>query len=233
MAVEEGALSGVGVADQRDRGHGNGLPAFALQTAYAADRFQLAAKLHQAALDLAAIGFKLRFTRAACADATASLRHGQSSSSQARQHVFELGKLNLQLALAGAGVTGEYVEDELRTVHHAARKRILKISLLRGAEVVIKKNERRFRRSGDGADLVHLAAAHERSRVGLGTTLNHLADDFRAGTGDQFAEFVESGLGAHFCRRQPAAVLRRSGAGSFASEGCGSRQTPVVLSQIN
>ena len=72
-----------------------------------------------AAEDFSAIGFKLGFTGAACADAAAQLRHFYAASGKARQHVFELRQLYLQLAFAAAGVPGEYVEDELRAVDHA------------------------------------------------------------------------------------------------------------------
>jgi hypothetical protein len=53
-------------------------------------------------------------------DAAAKLRHGATASGEAGQLVFELGEFYLKLALAGPGVTGEDVEDELRTVDDVA-----------------------------------------------------------------------------------------------------------------
>ena len=71
-------------------------------------------------LDAAAVGFKLGFAGAAGADAAAQLRHGFAAAGEARKHVFELRELNLQLALARAGVAGKDVEDQAAAVDHLA-----------------------------------------------------------------------------------------------------------------
>ena len=76
-----------------------------------------------APLDLAAIGFQLGFAGAAGADAAAQLRHRLALAGQARQHVLKLRQLHLQLALAGAGVAGKDVQNQLRPVQNAAGQR--------------------------------------------------------------------------------------------------------------
>jgi len=130
--VEEGAFAGVGVANQGDGGHGNSLAALALLAAHTANGFEVELELIDAALDAAAICFKLCFARAAGADAAAKLRHGFAAASEAREHVFELREFDLQLALAGAGVAGEDIEDELRAIEDAAWQRGLEVAQLRG-----------------------------------------------------------------------------------------------------
>ncbi len=81
--------------------------------------------------NLPAVGFQLSFTRAAGADAAAELRHLDATPGQARQHVFQLRQLDLQLAFAGAGVPGKNIEDELRAVDHAALDDLFNVALLR------------------------------------------------------------------------------------------------------
>ena len=98
-------------------------------------------ELIDAALNAAAIGFELGFAGSASADAAAELRHGFAAAGEARQHVFELRELNLELALARAGVAGKDVEDELRAVEDAAGQGGLEVAQLRGRKVVIEENE--------------------------------------------------------------------------------------------
>ncbi len=84
--------------------------------------FEFALELVDAALNAPAIGFELGFAGTARADAAAQLRHGFAAPGKARQHVFELRQLHLELAFAGAGVAGKNIEDELGAVEHAARQ---------------------------------------------------------------------------------------------------------------
>jgi hypothetical protein len=118
--IEEGALAGVGVADEGDHGDRDCLAALPLLVADAADGVELGLDLVDAKVDLAAIGLELGFARAAGSDATTKLRHGATASGEAGQLVFELGEFYLELALAGLGVAGEDVEDELLTVDNVA-----------------------------------------------------------------------------------------------------------------
>ena len=69
--VKQGGLSGVRVAHQRDSRERNGLPLAPLRPPAAAHAFQLIVELFDAAIDPATVGFQLRLTRAARADATA------------------------------------------------------------------------------------------------------------------------------------------------------------------
>ena len=68
------------------------------------------------------LGSKQRFQRSrdvGCYAAT-NLRHSATASGETGQLVFELREFYLELALAGLGMAGEDVEDELRTVDDVA-----------------------------------------------------------------------------------------------------------------
>jgi hypothetical protein len=167
----------------------------ALLTSNAFDRIQIELELIDAALNFAPVGFKLRFTGSASADAAAQLRHRFASAGQSRQHVLELCQLNLQLALSRSRVAGEDVEDELCAVKNAARKRSLKVAQLRGTQIMIEENESGFAGCGDAGDLFNLALTDERGGIGLRTPLHHLGCDIAASTANEFAKLGEGFVG--------------------------------------
>ena len=82
------------------------------------------------------------FTWAAGSDTATKLRHGATAPGEAGQLVFELCEFYLELSLAGFGVTGEDVEDELRTVDNVAGQSRFDVAELRGGEAVIEQNKR-------------------------------------------------------------------------------------------
>ena len=83
-----------------------------------------------AAVDLAAIGFELRFAGTTRSDAAAELRHLDAASRKPRQQVLQLRQFDLELAFAGAGVARKDVEDELRAIDHPHIERALQVALL-------------------------------------------------------------------------------------------------------
>ncbi len=141
-----------------------------------------------APLNLAAVGFELRFTGSAGADAAAELRHGFAPAREPRQHVFELCQLHLQLAFAGARMARKNVEDQLRAVQHAAWQSGLKVAQLRRREVVIEQHQVRFGRSGDSGNLFHFPGSDKRRRIGPWTPLEQFSRDFGACAGDKLAK---------------------------------------------
>jgi len=158
----------------------------------AADGFELGLDVGEAGLDLAAVGFELGFAGAAGADAAAELRHGATPTGEARELVFELGELDLELAFAGFGVAGEDVQDELGAVDDVAGEARLDVAELRGGEVVVEEDQRGVGAGDDGDDLVELALADEAGWIGLLAALDERRGDGRAsGTG----EFLELGAG--------------------------------------
>jgi hypothetical protein len=172
QAVEERALAGVGVAHQGHRGHRHRLAPLPLLLAHPAHRLQIELQLVDAPLNLPPVGFQLGFAGSAGADAAAQLRHGFALAGQPRQHVLKLRQLHLQLALAGPCVAGKNIQDQLRAVQHAAGQRRLKIAQLRGRKVVVEEHQIGFGGSGYAGNLLHLAGADQRSRIGPGAPLH-------------------------------------------------------------
>ena len=129
--VEQRALSGIRIADQRNGRHRHRLAPLALLPADAAHRFQVAAQLHQPPLNAPAVGFELGFARTSRADAAAQLRHGRAAPGKPRQHVFQLRQLHLQMAFARPRMAGKDIQDELRAIHHAGGQLVLQVPQLR------------------------------------------------------------------------------------------------------
>src|SRR3954470_8922303 len=83
----------------------------------------------------AAVGLDLRLARTARTDAahaaagTQALQVGPQAA-HAREVVFELRELDLQLALGRVRVSGEDVEDDRRAVDHRHARGLLEVALL-------------------------------------------------------------------------------------------------------
>jgi len=217
--VEERALAGVGVADERDGGHGDGFATLALLAAHAADGLEIELELVDSALDAAAIGFELGFAGSAGADAAAELRHGFAAAGEARQHVLELGELDLQLAFTRAGMAGEDVEDKLGAIENAARQGSFEVAQLRGREIVVEEDKVGVGGGGDAGDLFDLAGTDERGRFGLGAALQEFGSDLAAGADQQLAEFGERFLWREIGWLVGGAALNRSTSWNGANRG--------------
>jgi hypothetical protein len=63
---------------------------------------------------------------------------------------------------------------------------------LGGAEVVVEKNKRGLGRRRNCGDLLHLAFAYQRGRIGPWPSLHHFGDNFGPGSGDQLAHLRQS-----------------------------------------
>jgi hypothetical protein len=168
------------------------LPLLPTNPAY---RFEVRLELIDSALNPAAIGFELRFARATSADAASELRHGFSSSSQARQQVFELSQLDLQLALSRPGMPGKDVENQLRPIEYPARKCCLEIPQLGWGQVVIEEHKVCLARCDDCLDFLDLARPDQRSGIGPWPPLQQLRRNFCAGAPDKLAKFGKRLLG--------------------------------------
>ena len=179
--IEEGALSGVGVADERDDGNGDGFAALPLLVADAADGVELRFDVIQAEVNFAAVCFELRFAWTSGSDAAAELRHGATASGEAGQLVLKLCELYLELAFAGPGVAGEDVEDELRTVDDVAGKASFDVAKLGRREVVVEEHQRRVCAGYHGDNLFKFAFADEAGRIGSLTALDESGGDGGAG----------------------------------------------------
>ncbi len=104
-----------------------------------------------------------------------------------------LGEFDLQLALAGASVAGEYVEDEGGAVDDLFAQLFFQVALLGGAEFVVEDNDVGFEFMLEVAYLFQLALADVEGG-GLASLLRHGGDHLRAGGSDQLCEFVQVGF---------------------------------------
>ena len=140
--VQQGRLAGVGVAgegDPRDRG------ALALGPHHAAVPFGLAqatAQRRDPVAGEAAVGLDLALARAPGADAAVDPPGAEAlevgpQPPHAGHVVFELGQLDLQLALGRVGVVGEDVEDHRGAVDHRDAQRLLQVALLARRQLVV------------------------------------------------------------------------------------------------
>ena len=73
------------------------------------------------------------------------------------------------------------VENQLRPVNHAALSGFFDVSLLDGREVAVKNNEWRLVRGRFRANLVQLAAPHERGGIGSFAQLENRSGNFCTG----------------------------------------------------
>ena len=142
--VEQARLAGVGVADDRDTADVVAPALAALGLADLAHRGDVAAQLGHAVADPAPVQLDLGLTRAAAADADAARGAttdlpGQrlAPPAQAREQVGQLGQLDLRLAVPGAGVLGEDVEDQRGPVDHLDLELVLQLAQLAGRELAV------------------------------------------------------------------------------------------------
>src|SRR6201996_9504689 len=174
------------------------LPLAALHLAADLEASDLAAELGDPRPDPAPVGLDLGLPRAAGPDATAARAPaarlpGQrlTPAAQPRQHVLQLGKLDLRLALPALGVLGEDVQDQRGPVDHLDLDHSLKAAQLAGAELAIADHRVRARRGHDPGELVRLARTDVGGRVDPATALDQAVEhDGTSGLG-QAAELRE------------------------------------------
>ena len=164
-AAKQRRLAGVGVADQRDRGHGNRNARAAAGLTLLLEFLQtLREHLHPLAQQ-SAIGLELRFARTAQADAAAALAFKVGPAAhQPAGDVLQLRELDLQLAFVTRRALREDIEDEAVAIQHAPADELLEVALLARRQRMIDEDDIGLVRLGFEADLLRLAAADEVAR---------------------------------------------------------------------
>ena len=117
--------------------------------------------------------------------------HRLAPAAEPGQQVVELRQLDLGLALPRPGVQREDVEDQRRAVDHLHPEPLLQVAELPRRQLVVEDHRLRVRRVDEVVDLLDLALADERGRVGRGPRLDHPGDRLRAGRARQGGELVE------------------------------------------
>ena len=110
---------------------------------------------------------------------------------QARQGVFQLGQLDLQAGLGGAGARGEDVEDQLAAVEDFDLGRFFQVANLRRRQIVVEDDHVGVRGLDLRLEFCDFALADVAGRIDFQTPLAEAADDDGAGGGRQAAQFFE------------------------------------------
>ncbi len=203
-AVEQGGLAGVGVA--RDGHRRDLVPSalLALDVAAGLHLRDLPAHLRHLLADPSPVRLDLGLTgatgghaAAGRAGATATHLPGQrlTPAAQPGQHVLHLGQGDLRLALARLGVLGEDVEDQGGPVDHLDLDDVLEVDELAGAELTVADHRVGARLQDDVPQLLGLAGADVRRRVGLVAALDDTVEDEGARRLGERGELREGVLG--------------------------------------
>ena len=144
--------------------------------------------------DQAAVGFELRFARAAQADTALLALEVSPRADQPRRQILQLREFDLQLAFVAAGALREDIENEAGAVDHAPIQRLLQIALLRGRERVIEDDEFDVVRLAREAQFFDLAAADEHLGIGARPAAGEGDGGIGARTLREQAEFFETGF---------------------------------------
>jgi len=142
-------------------------------------------------VDEAPIRLELGLTGAPHPDTTARLLEVRPHSREARQHILELGELDLKLRFAGPRARREDIEDQLGAVHHALAGSVLDVLALRGRQLIVEDDERRVLLVDERPKLLDLSLAQIRRGVGPIDLLCDTADDDGTRRVDELLELLE------------------------------------------
>ena len=135
--VQERGLADVRVAGQRDGGRLRALTGLAANVALLAELGQPSPEERDPPPGQPPVGLELRLPRASRADPAAESLEVLPHPPHAREVVFQLGELDLQLPLGALGMLREDVEDQLRAVDDACLEGVLEGALLGRRELVV------------------------------------------------------------------------------------------------
>ena len=148
----------------------------------------LLAQLRHPRVDPAPVDLDLRFTGAAAADpeppggpATDLPRQRLAPPAQARQQVLHLGQLDLGLALLGAGVLGEDVQDQRGAVDDLHLDDLLEFAQLGRGQLSVADDRVGADRDDDVSQLLGLARSDVGGRVRAVATLDEPIEHQRPG----------------------------------------------------
>ena len=191
QGVEERALAGVGIANERDGRDLVAVPVAGGRGSLALHLVEVGANLLDLLADEASVRLELALARAPGADAAAGAREVGPQPRQARQVVLERGQLDLQAPLLRLGVAREDVDDQRRSVQHLAVQQLLQAALLVGGQLVVDDEHVEVGGRLLVDKLGGAALAEVPHRVGRAATLEGAAHHRRPGRLGQGGKLVE------------------------------------------
>jgi hypothetical protein len=117
------------------------------------------------------------------------------SPGQPRQQVAQLGQLDLELALVGAGPAAEDVQDDLGPVDDPHPQCLLQVAALARAQPDVEDDQVGALVLGQPTDLLDLALADVGLGIDRGPDLEDLVQDLGAGGPNQAFELAQRFLG--------------------------------------
>ena len=90
-------------------------------------------------VDAPPVNLQFGLTGTACTNAASQTGKHQALPANARQIVFQLGKLDLQLACLGIGTLCKDIKDQRCTIQHLDTQQLFEIMLLRRRELIIQQ----------------------------------------------------------------------------------------------
>ena len=141
--------------------------------------------------DDAPVGLELGLARAPEPDAASDAGEVGPHSGEARQHVFELRQLDLQLGFVAPRPGREDVEDDFGPVHDPNLELALEVGALDRAQLLVEDDQRGAGVGDRGSHLLHFAFADQRRGIGRRDLLRHAAHHFGTGGVHQPGELLE------------------------------------------
>ena len=200
--VQQRALAGVGVADERDRHPVGAGGHFAL---LAAKHFvEVAAEIGDSPFDEPTVCFQLLFARATHADAGLDARQVGPHPLEPRERVFELRELDGEPGFVRLGSRRENIEDHFGAVEHLDVERLFQIADLGGREVVVEDDGVGIGGTNHFLELLELALAEIGGLIGGRTPLREPPHHFRTGRFDQTGQLIENLVVTRLVRQEDA-----------------------------
>ncbi len=174
--VEQRALAGVRVADDRHRGHAVPRALATALLALLAELLQLVLEVRHPVLRAPAPDLELGLAGTAPADAAGEAREAVVLLPEPRHRVLQLRELHLQLAVSTLGALREDVENELRPVDDLQVGHLGDRARLRRRKLAIEDEDVGVELDGAHDDLFELALAHHEPGIDVRA---HLDDRVR------------------------------------------------------
>ena len=202
QTVQQGGLTRIRVASDSHRRHTVTATVQTLRLTRRRHRSDLTLKLRHASAQAAAVHLNLGFTGTTrtdtltgCGTATRLTGQGRTPTTQTRQHVLQLGQLDLSLTLAGLSVLCKDVENQGGAVDDLHLDDVLEGAALGGGQLGVDNHCVGAGGLHDVLELQGLAGAEEGARVWLEAALNQAVQHLGAGGLGQRGQLTQGVFG--------------------------------------